>query len=155
MARWEQDSVDFACESWAYQWASMYARSPRKASEYVGRLSCTLGLVRIMGDGAASGGSFQQVFPEGFLGDGLVVACAMKTMTERQREWMYIHYVYRWFYLKEIAGELEPVRRGRPLKQIIATEEMHINLARYFQIRDAAKRIIRDALTPLESKLSA
>jgi hypothetical protein len=159
MARWEQDAVDFACEAWAYQWVSLYARDPRKASEYVGRLASTLGLVRTMGDGAGATGTVAQVYPEVFLGDGLLVSCVMKSMTERQREWMFVHYVYRWFALRdvEVNGKVlsEVVRRGRPIKQLVATEEMHISLARYFVIRDAAKRRVRDALAPVESKLSA
>jgi hypothetical protein len=159
LARWEPDKVDFMCDSWAYQWVSLFARDPRKASETVGRLASTLGLVRVMGDGAGSTGTIAQVYPEVFLGDGLLVACLIKTMTERQREWLFVHYVYRWFGLRDVDVNgktmTEIVRRGRPIKQAIAAEDMQISLARYLEIREIVKRRIRVTIDPLVSKLSA
>jgi len=152
VARWHPDQADLAAEAWAYQWVALFAREPRKATEYVGRLSCTLGLVRIMADGAASGGAVvNQQFPEVFLGDGLVISCLIKQLTDRQREWLFRHYVDRWYVMRVKKGrdsenDFECVRLPRPMKQVVMAERMGINLARYYQHREAVKARIFDAL---------
>lgn len=111
MARWQQDAVDFACEAWAWQWINLFARLPLKASEQLGRIGSTLDLVKVMGDGAGSGGIVMQVYPECFLGDGLVVACAMRQMRERDRDILWRHYVDRWFFARVVAMKTADGRR--------------------------------------------
>lgn len=102
MSRWQQDAVDFACEAWAWQWINLFARLPLKSSEMVGRIGSTLELVKVLGDGAGGGGNAVQVYPECFLGDGLVVACALQTMRERDRELLWRHYVDRWYVARVV-----------------------------------------------------
>lgn len=102
MTAWQSDSVDFACEAWAFQWVELFAREPATASQYLGRLSCTLDLVKTLHDGAgASSGTISQAFPEGFLGEGLLVACILQRMEERDREMLWRHYVERWFITRQ------------------------------------------------------
>lgn len=98
------DAVDLACEAWAYQWVNLFARVPLKASEQLGRVGSTLDLIKIMHDGAGgSSGFVTQFFPDVFLGDGLVIACALKFMSDRDREILWVHYVDRWYYLRVVA----------------------------------------------------
>lgn len=112
MARWQQDAVDFACESWAWQWVNLFARLPLKASEQIGRIGSTLDLVKVLRDGAGSGSAIaMQVYPECFLGDGLVVACAMRQMRERDRDILWRHYVDRWFFARVVAVKTADGRR--------------------------------------------
>lgn len=100
MSRWQQDAVDFACEAWASQWINLFARQPIKGSELLGRVGSTLDLVKVMGDGAGAAGNLMQIYPECFMGMGLVVACTLKTMSDRQREIVWRHYVDRWYFVR-------------------------------------------------------
>ena len=151
MPRWQPDKADWAADCWAEQWVSRYARDPRTARETLGPLRCTLGRVRIMGDGAASGTVVTQHFPEGFLGDGLVVHRLTHELTEQQRAWLWHHYVGRWYALRlkkwtHSEQVFEPVRLHRPVKQLVAAEELCIGLPRYYQIRERVKILITAAL---------
>lgn len=92
----QPDAVDYVCEAWAHQWVQLFGNDPTRASQYLGRVASTLGLPF-----AGSGGAVQ-TFPEGFLGDGLLVACALKTMREVHREILWRHYVDRWYYVRRI-----------------------------------------------------
>lgn len=165
MSRWRKDAVDFACEAWAFQWIALFGREPRKASEYLGRLGSTLSLVRIMQDGAGSGTAVGQQFPEGFLGEGLLVSVVLKHMPASEREMVWRHYVERWYVIRAVPSivakvpEFEPVRLIRPLKQVTIAERMGISQAEYYSRRDTAKSFIRGALAgdleSLETKSSA
>jgi hypothetical protein len=156
MARWQQDSVDFACEAWAYQWVGLFGRDPRKASEYLGRLGSTLGLVRVMQDGAGSSTAVGQQFPEGFLGEGLLVNCVLKHMPAAEREMIWRHYVDRWYVVRGMLDAqkktvtYEPVRLARPVKQGFMADRMGICPAEYYRRRDTAKSFIRGALAGAE-----
>jgi hypothetical protein len=152
MSRWQQDAVDFACEAWAYQWVSLFGREPRKASEYLGRLACTLSLVRVLADGAGSGTVVEQHYPEGFLGEGLLVNSVIKRMPEAERELLWRHYVDRWYILRavrtksrEVAG-YEPLRLLRPVKQGLIAQRMGISRSEYHRRRDVARSFVRGAL---------
>ena len=103
MARWQQDVVDFACEAWAFQWINLFARLPLKGSEQLGRTGSTLDLIKVMGDGAGAGGIVTQFYPECFMGDGLVVACALRHLREKDRDILWHHYVDRWYYAHIVA----------------------------------------------------
>ncbi len=157
MARWEQDAVDFACEAWAYQWMALFGRDPRKASEYLGRLSCTLSLVTLLHDGAGGGGTLiTQQFPEGFLGDGLLVNIVIKRMPESDREMIWRHYVERWYFLKPVYDVkknligCDPARLIRPVKQGVIAARMGVSRSEYHSRRDQAKSFIRGALAGAE-----
>lgn len=164
MARWEQDSVDFACEAWSYQWMCLFGRDPRKASEYVGRLACTLSLVTILHDGAGGGTKVTQEFPEGFLGEALLVNVVLKRMPEADREMIWRHYVERWYVLVPVRDRkggvvgCDPVRRIRPVKQGVISARMGVSRAEYHSRRDRAKSFVRGALAGaecLDSKVGA
>ena len=165
MSRWQQDAVDFACEAWAYQWVALFGRDPRKASEYLGSLASTLGLVRVMQDGSGSGTVVGQHFPEGFLGTGLLVSVVLKHMPEPDREMIWRHYVDRWYVMLampskvEKAPTFEPVKLIRPVKQGTIAYRMGIARSEYHRRRDNAKSFIRGALAGSEkvrdSKVSA
>ena len=149
MAEPKQDTVDFACEAWAHQWVSLFARDPRKASEYLGRLNCTLGEVRVMADGAASGTVVTQSFPEVFLGEGLVISCLSKWMTERDREMLFRHYADRWYVTRPAKGGhggIEAIRLRYPVKQEVMAHRMKISLSSYHKRRDILKSFVRCAL---------
>jgi hypothetical protein len=111
-----------------------------------------------MQDGAGGDVIAVQSFPEVFMGDALLVSCLAKTLPERQREWLWVHYVYRWFVRRERTDEhgepiVEYIRKARPLKQVIAADEMHISLARYIELRERARNKLREAMgIPLVSK---
>lgn len=152
MARPAQDKADFAAEAWAYQWVCLFARDPRKASEYVGRLNSTLGLVRIMADGAGSTGAVvSQHFPEVFLGDGLIVSCLIKRLSDRQREWLFRHYVDRWYVMRLQQGRdkeqrFECVKLTHPVRQKLMAARMGISEDRYYEHRRLVKLRIFEAL---------
>lgn len=156
MARPVPDAADFAAEAWAHQWISLFARDPQKASEYIGRLSCTLGVVKIMADGAASGSVVSQSFPEVFLGDGLVISCLIKRLPDRHREWLFRHYVDRRYVLRLKQGrdkeqQFEPVRLTHPVRQKVMAARMGLGEDRYYELRRLVKRRIFDAIEPFET----
>jgi hypothetical protein len=162
MARWEPDAVDWMCDTWAHQWVGNFWRDPKTASEYIGRLSCTLGAVRIMADGAASGTVVDTHYPEVFIGEALLVSALSKTLTEQQRAWLWMHYVRRWYALRLVKGgreqQFEPVRLNRPMKQASVADEMGISERRYYDLRERVKTKLRmgAGLTePLQSKAVA
>ncbi len=95
----QPDAVDYVCEAWAQQWVDLFGNDPQRASQYLGRVASTLGLP------FAGSGSAVQTFPEGFLGDGLLVASAMKKMRETHREILWRHYVDRWYYVRAITAK--------------------------------------------------
>jgi hypothetical protein len=151
MARPVPDAADHLAEVWASQWISLYARDPQKASEYIGRLSCTLGVVKIMADGAASGSAVTQSFPEVFLGDGLLVSCLMKHMPERHREWLFRNYVDRWYVLRlkkgrDMEQQFEPLRLRNPVRQKVMASRMGISEDRYYELRGLVKRKLFEAI---------
>lgn len=94
---YQQDPIDYVCEAWAYQWVQLFGNEPTKAAQYLGRVASTLGLP------FAGSGSAVQTFPEGFLGDGLLVARSLRFMKEAHREFIWRHYVDRWYYVRLIA----------------------------------------------------
>jgi hypothetical protein len=141
-----RDDVDEWCDCWAYQWVAMFLRDPRKAREYVGPLNCTLGRVRELHDGASSNTEHDRPFPEGFLGDGLVVAVALRYMDGTHREMIGAHYVARLYDLSN--GE----RFRRPVKVHTIAERMGLSTSEYANRRDIAKGMIRSAfnLDPID-----
>ena len=141
MARWQQDDVDIACEAWAYQWVQHLARAPDRSGRYIGPMSCTLGRVRELADGAASSTDHDRRWPEVFLGTGLVVAVVLKTMPFSQRELVWHHYVGRCYDLTNWE------RLRRPLKQHTVANRLGLSLAEYYHRRDVAKACVRTGLT--------
>lgn len=149
MARWKQDPIDFACEAWAYQWCALFARDPRKASEHLGRVGSTLGLVKLMGDGASSGTVVEQGFPEVFLGDGLMVACAIKYLRDYDRTMLFRHYIDRWYVqcpAQRREHGIEVVKLRYPVKQSTLASRMGISVSSYHLRRDRAKACVGVAL---------
>lgn len=149
MARWHEDEVDRACAAWAYQWVQHFARDPDRASRYIGPVGCTLGRVRELHDGASSttelGG---QHWPEVYLGDGLLVAVVLQAMSQSHRELIWAHYVWRCWKV----DAWRPM--SRPLKQRAIAERLGVSLAEYYARRDAAKAVIRAAMTLDTKELS-
>lgn len=140
MVRWQEDDVDAACQSWAEQWVSAFARDPDRASRYIGPLGCTLGRVRELADGASSNTQAGRHWPEVFLGQGLLVAIALKAMSQSNQEIVFAHYVWRWY-------EAETYRRlSRPMKQVLVARRLGISLAEYYHRRDTAKACVRTVL---------
>lgn len=152
MARWEQDNVDFACNAWAFQWVGHFMRDPKTAREMFGPVGSTLNLQRILTGDIRSGAFVSQQFPEVFMGAGLIVACVLKTLSDRQREVIFRHYVERWWVLKprnlpsDRTPVYEPFQLYRPVKQAIVAERMGVSAARYYALRDEAKRRIEPHL---------
>ena len=140
MARWQEDDVDRAAQAWAYQWVQHFGKDPDRASRYIGPLNCTLGRVRELHDGASSNTDHDRSWPEVYVGTGLVVAIALKAMTESSRTLIWYHYVARcwncdtWLPLK------------RPMKQRVIADRMGVSLAEYYHRRDTAKACIRTVL---------
>lgn len=134
-----RDDVDNWCDVWAYQWCSLFARDPERAREYLGSLKCTLGRVRELHDGASSSTSRDRPFPEVFLGDGLVVAVALKYMDLTHRELIGAHYLVRLYDLR--TGE----RMRYPIKVSTMASLMGIHPSEYANRRDVAKGMIRAA----------
>ena len=148
MARWHEDDVDCACQSWAYQWVQAFGKDPDRASRFVGPLGCTLGRVRGLHDGAASNTDRDRHFPEVCLGQGLIVAIALKCMSLTSQEIIGYHYIARCY---------DPTTWSafkRPMKQGLVAERMGISRAEYYQRRDTAKACIRTALS-LDTKALA
>jgi hypothetical protein len=140
VSRWHEDEVDVAAEAWAFQWVQAFGKAPDRASRYIGPLGSTLGRVRELHDGASSNTTRDRHFPEVFMGSGLVVAIALKAMTESSRELVRFHYVVRWY---------EPTtwdRLKRPMKQQLVANRMGVSLAEYYHRRDTAKACIRTVL---------
>jgi len=148
----------------------LFGNDPSRAAQYLGRVASTLGLPF-----TGSGGAVQ-TFPEVFLGDGLVVANALKTMKETHREIVWRHYVERWYYVRRITQkgifehtvlalapgatlqtyevdrsrptqELVIERRSRPMKQQIMAERMGVSREQYHRVRDAAKAFLAGFLS--------
>lgn len=140
MARWRQDDVDLACEAWATQWVDNFGRAPDRAGRAIGPLGCTLGRVRELHDGASSSTSRDRHWPEVFLGQGLVVAIALKAMAEMQRLVMWHHYVGRCY------DQASWARLPRPTKQVVIAHRLGIGLSEYYHRRDTAKACVRVAL---------
>lgn len=141
MPRWVRDDIDDACESWAFQWVQSFGKAPDRASRYIGPLGSTLGRVLQLHDGASSNTTRDQHLPEVFLGQGLIVAIALKAMSERSRELIHRHYVARWY---------EPgtwARRSRPVKQAIIAADLGVSPAEYYRRRDCAKQCIAVVLS--------
>jgi hypothetical protein len=140
MARWHEDDVDRAAQAWAYQWVQHFGKDPDRASRYIGPLGCTLGRVIERHDGAASSTDRDRNWPEVYFGTGLMVAIALKAMSESSRTLIWYHYVARcwncdsWLPLK------------RPMKQRAVAERMGVSLAEYYHRRDTAKACIRTVL---------
>jgi hypothetical protein len=148
--RFEEDDVDRACNTWAYQWVRAFARPP-EPGQTIGQLNCTLGRVRELHDGASSTTESCQQWPEVFLGEGLLVAIALKAMSERSRDVIFQHYVVRWFEYREEKGW---VRRSRPRKQVQVAHAMKCGLSRYYVLRDTAKSCVSVVLS-LDTKVLA
>ena len=141
MARWPQDDVDVACESWAFQWVQHFGRDPDRAARYVGATKCTLGRIRELHDGAASRTeSHSQHWPEVFLGQALLVNLALGAMSLASRRITWAHYVARCYDATTWA------RRPRPTKQSIIASDLGVSLAEYYTRRDVAKECIRTVL---------
>ena len=151
MPRWQQDEADVAAEDWGLQWATLYANDPETARETLGPIRCTLGRVRIMGDGAGSGTVVSQHFPEAFLGRGLVVSCLAHDLTEGQRAWLWVHYVWRWYTLRPKRGKDQEnrfhlIRLNRPTKQLAAAGLLGVDERRYYQVRQRVKHRLFEVL---------
>lgn len=139
MARWDHDEVDVACGQWASQWCSLYQRDPQQAREYLGALRSTLGSRRDL-HACSRTNRLDQHWPEGFLGNGLVVAVALQYADFIERELIYRHYLERRF---DVATG-DAVRRLAPRKTLAARMGMHPS--RYAYRLQAAKSWIRAAL---------
>lgn len=138
MPRWHEDDVDRACNAWAYQWVLAYAND---LGGQVGAPHCTLANLHRLHDGAGSRTDrAHQACPEVFLGDGLLVAIALKAMGELSRELIHRHYVERWFEWR--ADKSKWMRRVRPVKQRVIAERMGFSVAQYHHLRDMAKRCV-------------
>lgn len=140
MARWQQDEVDVAAEAWAFQWVQHFGRDPDRASRYIGPLGCTLGRVRELHDGAASGTEGGQQWPEVYLGTGLIVAITLQAMSYGSRQIVWHHYVWRWY------DDSKWIRRSRPAKQRVVAEHLGVSLAEYYHRRDTSKACLRVGL---------
>jgi hypothetical protein len=140
VARWQTDDVDVACEAWAYQWVHAFAKSPDRASRAIGPLGCTLGRVMERHDGASSNTEHDRHWPEVFLGQGLIVAIALRVMSASSRELIGAHYIWR-CYNPETWKAFK-----RPMKQSAVAHQLGVSLAEYYHRRDTAKACIRVAL---------
>jgi hypothetical protein len=144
MARWHQDDVDVACETWAYQWVQNFGLAPDRAGRTVGPFGCTLG-----SKGATSRSNvYDAHYPEVYLGQGLIVAIAHKAMRESQRLVLWHHYIGRRY--DTTTWKLLP----RPAKQTAVADRLGISLAEYYARRDTAKACISVVLT-LDTKALA
>jgi hypothetical protein len=142
------DDVDQWCSVWAYQWASMFLRDPRRARDYIGPLCCTLGRVHELHDGAASQTEHDRHFPEGFLGDGLVVAVAIKYLSSTHQDWLRHHYIVRVY-------SPDTGRAYRyPIPVPTMASRMGLDIGAYSRRRDAAKSMIRSAFLGGEEKVA-
>jgi hypothetical protein len=98
-----------------------FGKDPDRASRYIGPLGCTLGRVIERHDGAASSTDRDRNWPEVYFGTGLMVAIALKAMSESSRTLIWYHYVARcwncdsWLPLKH------------PLKQRTIAERMGVS----------------------------
>jgi hypothetical protein len=149
MARWDEDDVDVAAQSWAFQWVQHFARDPDRAGRYIGPLGCTLGRVRELHDGASSTTESSQRWPEVYLGTGLVVAITLKAMSESSRVITWHHYVWRWYEQPAWTKKL------RPMKQCHVAEHLGLSLAEYYHRRDTMKSCLRVGLTLDVAELAA
>jgi hypothetical protein len=141
VGRWQADDVDVACESWAHQWVANFGLPPDRAGRAIGPLGCTLGRVRELHDGASSSTERAgQHWPEVFLGQGLVVAVALRHMSEMQRLVVEHHYIRRWYDPTTWA------RMKRPTKQSVIAQRLGLSLSEYYTRRDTAKACIRTCL---------
>ena len=147
MPRWHTDEVDTVMQVWARQWVEAFLRDPDRAGRMIGPCSCTLGRVIERHDGASSSTSRDRHWPEVFLGDGLLAAVILKSLTESQREVLMYHYVARVY-----GPEGRPLRY--PLKQRVIAGRMGVSLQTYYNHRDAAKSAVRACLC-LDSKALA
>ena len=141
--RFEEDAVDRACGSWAYQWVRAFANPPSSAGQMVGPLNCTLGRVRELHDGASSTTESARSWPEVFIGEGLLVAIALKAMSELSRQVIFRHYVERWY----VGQGANWVRRARPIKQLVIAERLGISLSHYYVLRDCSKSCVSVVLS--------
>jgi hypothetical protein len=142
MARWHTDDVDVSAEVWAYQWVQNFGKAPDRAGRYIGPLGCTLGLVRELHDGASSSTERSgQHWPEVFLGTGLIVAIALKAMSDTSREVIWRHYVERCYRTTDW------IKLRSPLKQRVIAERMGVSLTEFYDRRDTAKACLRVALS--------
>ena len=148
MSRWHQDDVDIAAEAWAFQWVQHYGRAPDRAGRTVGPLGCTLGRVLELHDGASSNTGHARNWPEVYLGTGLMVAIALKSMSELQRLVVWHHYVGRCY------DNASWAKLPRPTKQLVIAQRLGISVAEYYHRRDTAKACLRVALT-LDTKALA
>lgn len=145
-----KDETDLQLECWAWQWVQLFVKNPERASDYIGALGCTLGRVMERHDGASSTTTRDRRFPEGFLGEALVVAVALKYMDLAHREIIGAHYVARVYDLD--TGE----RLRRTIKVRFIAERLGLSVAEYMNRRDVAKAGVRAAfvLEPKELSLA-
>ena len=148
MPRWRDDDVDVAAKAWADLWVRNFARAPDRSSATVGPLGSTLGRVRELHDGASSNTSRDRHFPEVFTGEALLVAIALKAMSEGQRMIVHAHYIGRWYNAHSWA------RLERPVKQAVMADRLGLSLPTYHTRRDTAKSCIRVVLN-LDSEVLA
>lgn len=95
--RSRNDAIDTLGQAWGRQRRVLLGLSePKLAREYVGSLTCTLGRIRQLHDGAGSGASRRdQKFPEVYTGDAFLVNLAYKAMAPDKRAVMDVHYAVR------------------------------------------------------------
>lgn len=107
--RWNSDYIDVLCSQWARPRRELIGLIPSheiklEPREMLGKLRCTLGQVREDGEGASQG-TFNQNFPEVYLGDILVVHRAWTRMRGPLKLTMYGQYVLREMKVKVKAAE--------------------------------------------------
>ncbi len=98
MRKNQPDEIDLAAIEWAKQRRMIFGvtiGSKLEPHDRLGKLSCTLGSIREDGEGAGQGGTFQQNFPEVYLGIALDIHRAFQLMPGEQRIVMDLHYVWR------------------------------------------------------------
>ena len=138
MGRPRRDDVDGWCEVWAAQWVTHFIKSPEVARDAIGPLGCTLGRIRELHDGASSNTTHDRRWPECFLGDGLVVAIALKHMSACHRDLLLHHYVCRRFNLDSGKPLRWPIRASR------MAERMGLRVDCYSRRLTAAKTQVRE-----------
>jgi len=96
MGRRRSDSIDLVCQRWAEERRRILGiEEPRKSSQYLGAVRCTLAARRDLHAGAMSVGKVDQHWPEVYEGDAAKVNEAFWKMAPELKTVMDVHYVAR------------------------------------------------------------
>jgi hypothetical protein len=136
-----EDAIDLAAHEWAAQWVAAYANGD---GGQVGALTCTLaGLTPSRTPPA-------QHWPEVYRHAGLKVARALHSLLPADRQFLFQHYVERWY---EPDPRLRRYRRRRrPVPQRAMASLMGLTHLRYLRRRDRLKRRLATWLWPPQRK---